>query len=120
MHPRSKHGHMIDHIITRSCDLKDVCSVCVLHNAECNTGHKLVQGKFKLQVRRKVYMARIKIPRRMNAEKIKQPGVCLQLSDALDNPNFDGSWVNFKEQVRATVIDILGLNQKKKKTKKLV
>lgn len=108
---------MIDHIITRSCYLKDICSVCVLCSAKCNTDRKLVQGKFKLHVRRKVHMARIKIPKCMNVKKMKQLGVHQQLSDALNKTNFDGSWDNFKDQVHITGTDIL---TKPEETQRLV
>ena len=52
-HPRSGHGHLIDFILTRKSDLRDICSVKVLRSAECGTDHKLVRGKFKMYIRKK-------------------------------------------------------------------
>jgi hypothetical protein len=36
-HPRSGHGHLIDFILTRKSDLRDICNVKVLRSAECGT-----------------------------------------------------------------------------------
>ena len=52
-HPRSGHGHLIDFILTRKSDLRDICNVKVLRSAECGTDHKLVRGKFKMYIRKK-------------------------------------------------------------------
>ena len=54
IHPRSKHGHILDYIITRKRDLQDVCTVKVMRGAECGTDHKFVRGKLKLRIRKKV------------------------------------------------------------------
>ena len=45
-HPRPKHGHMIDFILTRKSDMRDTCNVRVLRSADSDTGHNLVRGKF--------------------------------------------------------------------------
>ena len=113
IHPRSKHGHMIDYIITRRDDLSDVCNVRVLRSAECDTDHKMVRGKFKLQVRRKTRMEGVKVPKRINVSKLNRPDVCQQLSDTFDHLSFDGTWENFKGQVYSIGVEVLGLNQRK-------
>jgi hypothetical protein len=113
IHPRSKHGHMIDFIITRRGDLRDVCNVRVLRSAECDTDHKMVRGKFKLQIRKKIRMEGVKVPKRINVSKLNQPDVCKILCDTFENLHFDGSWENFKNQVYTTGVEVLGLNQKK-------
>ena len=51
IHPRSKHGHILDYIITRKRDLRDVCIVRVMRGAECGTDHKLVRGKLKMCIK---------------------------------------------------------------------
>ena len=74
---------MIDFIITRRDDLRDVCNVRMLLSAECDTDHKLVRVKFKLQVRKKTRMEGVKVPKRINVSKLNQPDVCQQLSDQI-------------------------------------
>ena len=69
---------MID-IITRRDDLGDVCNVRVLRSAECDTDHKMVRGKFKLQIRKKTRMEGVKFPKRINVSKLNQHDVCKNL-----------------------------------------
>lgn len=45
MHPRSKHWHLIDYILVRQRDLKDVFHTRVMPSAECHTDHRLVRCK---------------------------------------------------------------------------
>ena len=104
---------MIDFIITRRGDLRDVCNVRVLRSAECDTDHKMVRGKFKLHVRKKTRMEGVKVPKRINVTKLNQPDVCQQLPDTLDHLKFDGTWENFKDQVYSTGVEVLGMNQRK-------
>ena len=54
IHPRSKHGHILDYITTRKRDLRDVCTVRVMRRAECGTDHKPVRDKLKMCIKRKV------------------------------------------------------------------
>uniref|UniRef100_A0A0L8FV33 Endonuclease/exonuclease/phosphatase domain-containing protein n=1 Tax=Octopus bimaculoides TaxID=37653 RepID=A0A0L8FV33_OCTBM len=44
MYPRSKHWHLIDYILIRKCDTKDVSSVRVMRRAASWTDHHLVRG----------------------------------------------------------------------------
>ena len=47
--------------------------------------------------------------------KLNQHDVCRKLCDTFENLNFDGTWENFRNQVYATGVEVLGLNQKKHK-----
>ena len=61
---------MIDFIITRRDDLRDICNVRELRSAECDTDHKMLCGKFKLQIRKKARMrvqARVSVRVRLRA-----------------------------------------------------
>ena len=104
---------MIDFTITRRDDLSDVCNIRVLRSAECDTNHKMVRGKFKLQIRKKTRMEGVKVLKRINVSKLNQRDVCRNLCDTFENLNFDGTSENFKNQVYATGVEVLGLNQKK-------
>lgn len=50
MHPRSRHWHLIDYIIVRQCDLKDIVLTKVMPRAECHSG---VHCKLKLHFKHK-------------------------------------------------------------------
>lgn len=51
MHPRSKHWHLLDYIITRQQDQNDVCITRAMRGAECWTDHRLIRSSFKLKIR---------------------------------------------------------------------
>ena len=69
IHPRSKHGHILDYAITRMQDIQDMCSVRVMRGAECGTDHKLVRVKMKFRIRRKVRQNGVKVPKRIDVTK---------------------------------------------------
>ena len=54
MHPRSKHWHLLDYVLVRKRDLKDVLHTRVMPSAECHTDHRLVRSKLKLQFKPKL------------------------------------------------------------------
>ena len=51
-HPRSGHQHLIDYIIVRQRDSKEVRITRVMRGAECSTDHKLVRTKVRIQIRK--------------------------------------------------------------------
>ena len=50
MHPRSKHRHMIDFIIVRQRDIRDVRVTRAIRGAECWTDHRLVRAVLVLHI----------------------------------------------------------------------
>ena len=50
MHPRSKHWHLIDFIIVRQRDIRDVCVTHAMRGAECWTDHRLVRAMLALRI----------------------------------------------------------------------
>lgn len=51
MHPRSKHWHLIDYVIVRRCDIKDVLMCRAMRGAECWTDHRMIMAKVHMSVR---------------------------------------------------------------------
>ena len=51
MHPRSKHWHLIDYVLVRKRDLKDVLHTRVMPSAECHTDHRLVRCKLLFHIK---------------------------------------------------------------------
>lgn len=49
MHPRSKCWHLIDYVITRQRDIRDVRITRVMRGADCWTDHMMLRSKFNLQ-----------------------------------------------------------------------
>ena len=44
-HPRSKHWHLLDYVLTRKHDTRDVLHTRVMSSADCYTDHRLVRCK---------------------------------------------------------------------------
>ncbi|WP_419629875.1 hypothetical protein, partial [Thiolapillus sp.] len=44
-HPRSKHWHLLDYVLTRQHDTRDVLHTRVMPSADCYTDHRLVRCK---------------------------------------------------------------------------
>ncbi|XP_051644172.1 craniofacial development protein 2-like [Manacus candei] len=62
MHPRSKHWHLIDYVLVRRRDVRDVHHTRVMPSAECQTDHRLVCCKLNFNLKFKP--KRGSIPRR--------------------------------------------------------
>ena len=71
-HPRSKHWHLLDYILTRQRDINDVQHTRVMPSADCYTDHRLVRSKvaftFKPPPRKKGPQMR-----RLNVQKLRCP-----------------------------------------------
>ena len=44
-HPRSRHGHMIDFIITRCRDKMDICSTRTMRGVNCGADHQMLRSR---------------------------------------------------------------------------
>lgn len=65
---------MIDIIIHKQ-DSSDACSVHVMHSTECGSDHKLVRGKFKLHICKRIRMDGVKASKEIDVTKLKQADV---------------------------------------------
>ena len=112
-HPRSKHGHILDYVITRKRDLQDLCTVRVLRGAECGSDHNLVRAKFKMRIRKKVRLNGVKVPKRLDVTKLKCEAVRESLQEKLNETHFDGTWEQFKTTMYDTGLEVLGTKENK-------
>ena len=90
MHPRSKHGHILDCIITRKRDLRDVCTVRVKRGVERNTYQKRVRGKLKICIKRKVGATGVKVPKRIDVSKLQRSEIREALRNMFDSVDVGG------------------------------
>ena len=51
MHPRSKHWHLLDYVIVRQSDVRDVLLTRAMRGAECWTDHRLARASLRFQIR---------------------------------------------------------------------
>ena len=74
-------------------------------------GQCLVCGKFKLCIRRKIRTAGVRVPKRIDVSKLKDPAIRMALNEKLSTIEFDDSWETFKDQVYTSGVEILGLKK---------
>ena len=70
MHPRSKHWHMIDYIITRQTDKMDFHITRAMRGANCSTDHQLLRAKVALNIRVKHRKNGCSKPTKLNTQKL--------------------------------------------------
>ena len=117
MHPRSKHWHMIDYVIVRQRDKKDVHLTRAMRGANCWTDHRLVKTVMDMHImplRRK----KPKNPRvSYNTTKLESESHRIKFTEALEKklsenptPSADLSeqWTSFKTAVNETATAVLG------------
>ena len=113
-HPRSKHWHQLDLIITRRKFLQSFIITRTYHSADCDTDHSLVCCKVKLQPK-KFY--RTKQPRtaKVDVSKTRHPDIAATFSSTFDSL-FDNAyglpaaelWNNIKTATHSATISAFG------------
>ena len=76
LHPRSKHWHFLDYVITRARDVADVHLTRVMRGAEaeCWTDHRLVVSNFQLKIFPAAgNMLCVRTQKRLNVRACKDP-----------------------------------------------
>lgn len=114
MHPRSKHWHMIDYIITRKRDMQDMNTVKVMRGAECWTDHRLVRAKLNLKIRNKFKCKSI-TTKRLNVERLISQETRDSLSlliNHLEPLNQENPWDDFKDKIYNSAKDVLDVKRR--------
>src|SRR6201996_3765554 len=113
-HPRSKHWHQLDLILTRRATLPCVNLTRSYQSADCDTDHSLVCTKIKLFPRRlhhikKEGRPRIDISKTHNQDKVKEFAQSLQsiLPGPL-NGNASARWQHLKDAVHSVAMSVFG------------
>lgn len=118
MHPRSKHWHLIDFIITRQRDLCDFHDTRAMRGANCSTDHIMILAKTRLRVRkpmRKTNQRR----RKLNIDKIQSDTIRKELEEKIQEklPSLSGSveekWSTFRSTIWEVSESTLGYAEKK-------
>ena len=81
MHPGTKKWHMIDYVITRQRDVKDVHHTRAMCGTCHWTDHRLVKCKLAIKSKKPVRHHRVKPNRKLNVDKLKSPEVRQLLAD---------------------------------------
>jgi len=116
MHPRSKHWHLIDYVITRKADRQDVLITRAMCGAECWTDHRLVISKLNLHIQAKRRPQARKTLKRIDVSKLKVDENTTLLTNDLNNKladlqfghaNVEDDWTIFKDIVHSTSLEVI-------------
>ena len=115
MHPRTKHWHQLDLILTRRTSLNNVKVTRSYHSADCDTDHTLVCGTVKLHAC-KIYHPMKKATAKIKTNHTSQANVIEKFNSALQQvlPEVGthtvaiDAWNSLKTEVHSTSITILG------------
>lgn len=123
MHPRSKHWHLIDYIITRQKDKRDVYSTRAMRGANCCTDHHLLRSKISFSLRPKCRRQAGTIPAKINTECLRVDRQRLNLKQAMDKKmekwsikdgtTVDQTWESLSHIVHETARNTMGKPERK-------
>jgi len=113
-HPRSKHWHQLDLILTRRTQLNNFLVTRTFHSADCDTDHSLVCSKLRLQPK-KIYHTKQEQKCKINVSKTQHPELCANFEahfsstfHANYNTTATAQWDNLKSNVYATALQTFG------------
>lgn len=122
-HPRSKHWHQLDLVLTRRDSLNSIQIVRTYHSADCDTDHSLVCCKIKL-CPKKMFRTKVKSNPRLNTGNMQDPVLISQFGKTFEcelgkmkssNPGTaDQDWQSLKEAMHSAALTTFG--RKKPKT----
>ena len=127
MHPRSKHWHMIDFIITRCRDKMDIHSTRVMRGANCWTDHQMLSSKVAFRIRQKHNRQGTNKPTKLNTAKLstishresfeQEMDSALAQWEEKENSTPDEKWAALQQVVYNTAKIYLGPNPPLQHTK---
>ena len=117
MHPRSKHWHLIDYVIIRKRDRRDIRVTKAMCGAECWTDHRLIVARLNLHIQPKRRPQGVKAPKRVNVNKLKTEDAKKSFVETLaehlesvkaENQTVESFWKDIRETVYSTAMECLG------------
>jgi len=121
MHPRSKHWHLLDYVLTRQRDSRDIHQTRVMPSADCYTDHRLIRCKvafvFKPPPRKKgpqgrrFFVAKLKDPATKATFQEKLGERLNNEDDLLADP--EQLWTQLKTVLHETTEEVVGYAARK-------
>ena len=117
MHPRSKHWHLIDYVITRRKDRQDVRVTKAMCGADCWTDHRLIISKLNIHIQPNRRPQGKKAAKRLNVTRLQVDPIKQSWNEELDSKlealNFDSSsiedsWTTLRDLLYSTSTAHLG------------
>ena len=122
MHPGSKQWHMIDYVITRRRDIKDVFHTRAMCGSTAWSDHRVVRSKLAFKVKAPQHRQRLRPKKKPDLSKLQSPMVRETLAaklqqgyDAADLPaaSATASWDIFKDLTLKISEEVLGFPVRK-------
>ena len=118
-HPRSKHWHQLDLILTRRRSINNVCNTRAFHSADCDTDHSMIAAIVKLKPKKVYRSKRIgqpKIDTCQTAYRAKNDEFIERLNMAMQNEGeheAHARWGSLKSTIYNAAIQTYGKKQHK-------
>ena len=125
MHPRSKHWHLIDYVITRKKDASDVRVTKSMCGTDCWTDHRLLVSKLTLCIQPQRRPQGKKLIKRLNVTQLRDKSVSEDLTRVLDGKlaelhlgqaTIDEDWGVLRDKIHDTAFQLLGPTTRKPRT----
>ena len=122
MHPGTKQWHMIDYVITRQRDVRDVLHTRAMCGSCTWSDHRLVKCKLSLIIRSSRHRSRLKPAKKLNLDRLQsvecRAALQAKLSEAYNtnnsiHPNAEASWECFKNLTSKVAEEVLGFPERK-------
>ncbi|KAL8597022.1 hypothetical protein ACOMHN_050120 [Nucella lapillus] len=122
MHPPSHHWHLIDYLITRRHDIRDILITRAMRGADCWTDHILLQCRAAFQLARLHCRQASSVRKKLDVKKLKEPQVQQALKDDLTDSllpvpqaddDIEAAWSSFRDAVYNSAKSVLGHPRKK-------
>ncbi|CAH8616633.1 unnamed protein product [Dicrocoelium dendriticum] len=115
-HPRSGYAHLLDYIIVRQRDMREVRMTCVLRGAECGIDHKLVRTKLYIYFGKSMYCTPAVNRRKLNilslgtvAKRTElEKAMAARLCDVDCIATVGDLWHHIRDQVTAAAEETMG------------
>ena len=118
-HPRSRHWHQLDLVITRRPLLNSVLSTRSYHSADCDTDHSMVASKVRLQPKR-IHHSKHKGRPRINTAVTSVPELRERFADAIQEALSDcptscaeDRWNHIRDATYKSAVDTFGKRERK-------
>ena len=120
-HPRSRHWHQLDLVITRRADIGSVLLTRSYHSADCDTDHALVASNVRISPKRLHHSKRMGRPR-INISCASNPTKTQQLIHRLEaalsegetaDDAIDSRWPLLRDAVYNSAITVYGKKERK-------
>uniref|UniRef100_A0A803TFN5 Endonuclease/exonuclease/phosphatase domain-containing protein n=1 Tax=Anolis carolinensis TaxID=28377 RepID=A0A803TFN5_ANOCA len=120
-HPRSKHWHLLDYVITRARDRRDVLLTRAMTGADdCWTDHRLIRSTMAIKIVPKRRLQGRKTRRKMNTQALQEPSKRALLQTTLkdhlptEHPeNVEEHWNKLKTSIITACEETIGYQTKK-------